>query len=119
MTSEKGALADFLERKFLEWAYHLGKIQRQADFAAYLGLEPAAFNRYLTGKRRNIDRETTDRIAEKLGEEIYDVVGYSNPRILAFYRAIRELDEDEERELLDHLEQIQARKRRRANVEAS
>ena len=117
MAKERGALGNFLAIKFVEWTYRLGDVKKQGDFAAFLGLDPVTFSRYLNGKRSLIDRETVAQLAEKLGEDIYPIVGLINPRVQELTEAINDLDEDEQQELLETLEAIRAKRRTVTKVE--
>lgn len=69
----------FIFQKFLDWQRESGKSQAQGKFAAYLGVSAASLSDWLNGKYEPSGAENIARLAEKLGPEIYDVLGMARP----------------------------------------
>lgn len=69
---------DYLLQKYWEWEKTTGKRQSFSAFALYLGVKQSAFAHWIGG---NIipSRESIDRLAKKLGSEVYEAAGYSMP----------------------------------------
>lgn len=110
MASTRGPLGDFLQRKYLEWINSCGEVRSQREYADYLGLKPMTFSQYLNGKRKKIDDPNiVNMLAEKLGDELYEVLGYgsnttiSNPIIRAINEILAILPEEDNLEILDQL----------------
>ena len=72
-------LAKWLELKYIDWMKERGEIVSQREFADFLGIDPMNLSHYLNAKRKVPDQESIKKIAEKLGPEIYDVLGLARP----------------------------------------
>lgn len=72
------ALGEFLTRKYLEYQLAQGKPVYVREFAEYLGVPPTSYSNWIntgiTPSARYIDK-----LAAKLGTEVYDVVGMARP----------------------------------------
>lgn len=77
--STKEDFAKWLERKYIDWLREKGEIASQREFAEYIGIEPMNLSNYLNAKRRMPDPDSVMKIAEKLGPEVYDVLGLARP----------------------------------------
>jgi len=75
---EKGRIGEWLELKYLEWQTSQGKRQSLEKFANYLGVERMTLNRWMNGNNRP-DLRFVDSIADKLGDEIYDLMEIKRP----------------------------------------
>jgi transcriptional regulator with XRE-family HTH domain len=70
--------SDLLEQKYLQWQAQQGKRRTLDDFAEYLGVGRPVLSNWLTGKRKpNI--ESLRLLSNKLGFEVYDVLGLPRP----------------------------------------
>lgn len=78
MGTEK-ALSHWLEMKYIEWMGVEQGIKTQREFAEFLDIDPVRLNHYFNGRRKISDPGTIDKFAEKLGPEIYDVLGLARP----------------------------------------
>lgn len=99
-TNQRGAFADWLERKYIEWrADKRGRESSQSAFARHLGISPQVLGQYLNGDRRNPEDEVVARMATALGEEIYAVLGRtpSDQYLEDLRRAWPQLTEEERR----------------------
>ena len=76
---EETNLARWLEMKYIAWLGQEKEIKTQREFAEYLGVDPVRLNHYLNGRRKLSDPDTIDTFAQKLGPEIYDVLGLARP----------------------------------------
>jgi len=72
-------VARYLNRAFLAWQASTGFSQSQRDFADYLGLGNATVGKLMRGEVGVPETATLDKIAAKLGGDIYDVVGVERP----------------------------------------
>lgn len=70
--------SQYLEMKYLEWQQKQGGRKTIAEFAAYLGIAQTTASSYMNGVRKP-EGEKLQRIAEKLGIEVYDVLGVQRP----------------------------------------
>lgn len=70
---------DWLEQKFLIWQSEIGKRRTLTAFAHYLGLSQPLVTQYLSGKVKSPSDESLRKIAEKLGPDIYDLLGLARP----------------------------------------
>jgi transcriptional regulator with XRE-family HTH domain len=75
----KEAFAKWLERQYIEWMSDRGEVASQREFAEFIGIDPMNLSNYLNAKRRMPDQESIKKIAEKLGPEVYDVLGLARP----------------------------------------
>jgi len=106
MNPQPVTLAKWLEKKYLEWMYLGGSIRTQKDFAEYLGVSQPVLNRYMTGRHKRPDFEIIVKFADKLGPEIYDVVGLDRPEsvVRELKEAYEAVPEENQREFLDMIE---------------
>lgn len=80
MTSQNSTLAHWLDQQFLEWrATQDRKHGSLTAFANYLGIKEELLNLFVNGRRTSMSQVTADRIADKLGDEIYDLVDLPRP----------------------------------------
>lgn len=71
-------MGNWLELKYLEWQTKEGGVRTMAEFADYLGIVRMTLSRWMNG--RNIpDKKYVDQLADKLGPEIYDLMGLPRP----------------------------------------
>lgn len=77
--SEVNKLASWLEKQYIDWMAKEKQVKSQREFAELLGIDPVKLNQYLNGRRKMPDLETVNLIAEKLGPEIYDILGLARP----------------------------------------
>ena len=69
---------EWLNRKFLEWEKDQGRRMSYSAFSRYLGMKQTTFSQWING---NVvpGLENANIIAEKLGNEVYEVLGYAVP----------------------------------------
>ena len=72
------AVADWLNKKYIEWVQETGKRQTVTAFAQYCGVRLTDMSRYLSGGRR-VEGKNLKKIGEVLGFEIYDLLGRPRP----------------------------------------
>jgi len=78
LTMSKTPLGEWLERQFLKWQNERGERQTLDTFAQYIGVTRSALNKWMNGNRTP-DADYADQIADKLGPEIYDLLGLPRP----------------------------------------
>jgi transcriptional regulator with XRE-family HTH domain len=75
----KPPFAKWLEKKYIAWLQDRGSIATQKEFAEYLYLDPMTLSHYINGRRKMPDKYSLAKIAERLGPEVYDVLGLARP----------------------------------------
>lgn len=68
----------FLEYKYLEWQQSEGGRKTVKEFAKWLGVSQSSVSMWWNGERIP-QGETIDKLAEKLGPEVYDALGLERP----------------------------------------
>jgi transcriptional regulator with XRE-family HTH domain len=69
---------ELLEQKYLQWQSHQGKRKTLDEFAEYIGVGRPVLSNWLTGKRKP-GIESLRLLSNKLGFEVYDVLGLPRP----------------------------------------
>ena len=72
-------IAECLNRKFLEWELSQGKRKTLGQFSEYLGVSRISLSDWINGKYVP-KSQNIGKLAEKLGPEIYDLVGIPRPK---------------------------------------
>jgi plasmid maintenance system antidote protein VapI len=73
-------LASWLEGKYLAWrANQDRKNDSLSAFARYLKVSQPLIDALVNNRRMRVSQETADKIAAKLGDEIYDLVDLPRP----------------------------------------
>lgn len=90
--------SQWLEMQFIEWMARDRKRKTVTAFAAWMGINPSLMTRYMNGQMRPTG-EKVDKIAAKLGPEIYDVLGLARPdpreaRLLDLFRGLDEAQKE-------------------------
>lgn len=108
--------ADFLEKKYLKWrAEQKTRKAGITQFADTLGIPRASLNNYmLRGTKPKPDDENLEKIAGKLGDEVYDVLGYRRPDpvLRKLERHVAHLPDEGKKELMQKLAEIQKKYRK-------
>ena len=68
----------WLEKQYIAWLHETGERRTQRQFATWLGITPALLSHYLRGSRRPMG-EFLDAVAERLGDEAYDMAEVERP----------------------------------------
>lgn len=105
LTMSKTPLGEWLERQFLKWQNERGERQTIDAFAQYIGVTRVALNRWMNGVRTP-SADYADQIADKLGPEIYDLLGLPrpDPRLQAIIRQWGALPETVKNDLVKRAE---------------
>lgn len=69
----------FLEMKFLEWQQQSGGRKTVEDFSDYLGIGRTTLSMWLNRNERVPQGDNIRKLADKLGLEVYDVLGLDRP----------------------------------------
>ena len=75
---DKKTVSEWLESKYVDWMAKSGRRRSIQEFAEWLGVSRPHISRYLGGSRLP-SRKNADKIAAKLGPEIYDLLGFQRP----------------------------------------
>lgn len=75
---KKHAISQWLEREYLRWQLEEGRRGTIGDFAEWLGVSRNTYNNWAT-RGRPPSRKHVELLAEKLGEDIFDIVGLPRP----------------------------------------
>jgi transcriptional regulator with XRE-family HTH domain len=73
------SLPQFLDQKYLQWQTAQGKRKTVQEFADYLGISQSVLSHYMNGKRKKPTSDNLRALSNKLGFEIYDVLGLPRP----------------------------------------
>jgi len=109
----KLVVSHWLEQQFLDWQSQTGSRQTISDFADYLSVGRVALTNWMNGKRIP-SGDSVKRIAEKLGPQIYRILGLVPPddeKLLQLLEYWDELSEKEQEELLEEVAQIASTKK--------
>ena len=68
----------WLEQQYLHWEASTGHRQSLQNFANYLGISNSLLSHYLSGSRKPAAK-FLEKIADKLGDEAYDVLERPRP----------------------------------------
>lgn len=69
----------YLEQRFLEWQKQQGGRKTVKQFAEYVGVSQSSISMWWGDNERVPEGENVRKIAEKLGLEVYDVLGIPRP----------------------------------------
>lgn len=75
----KSEFANWLEKQFINWMRERGEVTTQREFAEYLGLDQVQLSHYINERRKKPDKKSLIKLADKLGPEVYDVLGLARP----------------------------------------
>lgn len=110
----KREFAEWIEGKFLFWMGETGKRRTVTEFAKYIGVSQSLMSQWLNG-RYLPDLKNITKIAERLGPEVYDLLGLQRPDP-DFQRLVKlfgELDAQGKEELLQAAKQIKLRRQKK------
>ncbi len=67
----------------------------------------------MNGRNKPTRKDLIEKIATKLGDEVYDILGVARPnaRIQALIKSYDEMDDESQAELLEYAKQLMAKKR--------
>jgi len=92
-------VADWLKQKYLEWQLSLGDRRSISQFADFLGVPQPSLSEWM-GNKYQPRGTSVAKIAEKLGYEVYDVLGITrplpkdlNPNMVELIKAVRQFPE--------------------------
>jgi transcriptional regulator with XRE-family HTH domain len=71
-------LQGWLLKKFLQWQVDTGERNTLEQFSEYLGIGRSTLSKWMNGSSRP-GPELIDQISDKLGPEVYDIVGVPRP----------------------------------------
>lgn len=114
----------WLEQKYLEWQGKRGRRATLAQFADHLGISAPLLSHYLNGLRKPT-AENVRKLAQRLGAEIYDILGLQDPdpKLRFIARNWGRLTSEQQQQLLGAAEKMlkaghekpKARRARRSN----
>ena len=98
-------LANWLNDQFLKWEIAQGKRQTISAFARYLGVPQSSLSSWMAGAYEP-SGENLLKIAQKLGREIYEILGIesppiANPEIIQLAEKWDYLSEDDRKRILN------------------
>ncbi len=104
-------LRDWFNKHFVDWQAKTGKRQTLDTFAAYLGVSRSTLSKYMNGNSRPGGQEFIEKIAEKLGPEIYDLIDKPrpDPDLTYIIRRWGELSKETRRAILEQAKKQNAR----------
>lgn len=101
------SLAAWLNQQFLDWERKEGKRKTATAFAQYLGIPQSSLSSWMSSAYPP-SGENVQKIAERLGYEIYDILGIDRPPLadsrLAYLASVwNNLDEEYRERLYDQI----------------
>jgi transcriptional regulator with XRE-family HTH domain len=72
-------LSKWLNARFLKWQSDSGRKRTTVEFAKYLGLGRGTVTQWMDGARERPKALYVQKLAEKLGPDLYDVLGLARP----------------------------------------
>lgn len=82
-TVAKGIFGEWLDRRYVAWQNSEGGSRTMGEFAEFLEFPRETVSRWANGKKKPNERFVADKLANKLGDEVYDVLGMepTDPRL--------------------------------------
>lgn len=110
---EQMTFSQFLERKYLEWQQREGGRKTVKEFAAYIGVSQSTISMWWNEDRKP-EGDNLRKLAEKLGIEVYDILGIPRPDSdLLYLQSIwQDLDPEKRRILREQGEKYAAKKKK-------
>jgi hypothetical protein len=68
----------WLFNKYLDWLKTQGEVKTKSDFAKWLGVSRPIVSLWMSGERKPTGK-SIQKLSEKLGGEVYDMVGLPRP----------------------------------------
>lgn len=104
---EATEFSSWLERKYVEWQGQRGKRATLAQFADYLGISAPLLSHYMNGIRKPT-RENIQKLARRLGPEVYDIFGLQNPdpKLRLITRNWNKLTAEQQQEIIEGMESL-------------
>lgn len=102
-------LPEYLTRKYLGWQTEEGERKTLEEFANYLGVNRSLLSFWMNGTRVP-NEDNADKMAEILGNEIYDVLGMPrpNPYLQRINRVWEFLPDDVQQQIANEAEKYEA-----------
>lgn len=104
---------EFIFQKYLDWQKQSGRSQAQGKFAAYLGVSASSLSDWLNGAYAPSGAKNISALAEKLGPEVYDVLGLARPAAARgdetdekISEITQHLSDEDKREVLAYVESL-------------
>ncbi len=72
-------LSGFLTQKFREWEASTKRHQTVSAFARWVGVPQPTMTRWMTGDTMPTDINNVNKLVERFGPEIYDLLGMTRP----------------------------------------
>ena len=96
----------WMEEKFIRWIAETGQRHTVTEFAEWLDIARPVVSRYLSGDRIPTGKNV-DKIAARLGPEIYDLLGLQRPdpllkRVQAHWNCLTKEDINEIERIVDN-----------------
>lgn len=102
-------LPEYLTRKYLGWQTEEGERKTLEEFSNYLGVNRSLLSFWMNGTRVP-NEDNADKMAEILGNEIYDVLGMPrpNPYLQRINRVWEFLPDDVQQQIAEEAEKYEA-----------
>ncbi len=109
----KNPVGLWLDKQYIAWQARAGESKTWGEFAAYLGVARGTLDNWSRGSRRPEGANVTV-LAEKLGPEIYDLLGLDRPdaRKLIVNQVFEALSEEGKTKAVEELRKLAAREQK-------
>lgn len=84
MVKSRTKFSQWLTSQYLDWQHKQGRITNLSEFAAYIAISQSQLSQYMNDRYRP-SIEVVAKIAEVLGNEIYDALDLPQPDPLLTY----------------------------------
>lgn len=110
MVEMEDKMRDWFTKKFVEWQASTGTRQTLDSFAAYLGVSRSTLSKYMNGDSRPGNIEFVEKISDKLGFEIYDLmeIPRPDPNLVYIIKSWPALSNEQRREIREQAEKYHA-----------
>lgn len=117
--AEKTPVSEWLTTKLIERQRKRGERINVTEFAEWLGISRTNLSRYINGLRQPSDEDDIEKLAAKLGTEIYRLLGRVTPDPLdqRVNELLPDLNEVQKKQLIAEAEQMLTRRKKAQGAE--
>jgi len=106
MEDVRKELKVWLDRKFNEWQIEVGRATI-TEFADYLDIPRPQLSHYMNARNKP-EGENIEKIASKLGNTIYDILGLQRPEpeLRYIHQLFDEIEPHEQKDMMKHIKEF-------------
>lgn len=88
--------SDWLTQKYLDWQQSSGERKTISQFAEWLGVRQPTLSEWMSGKYIPRGSKNVSSLAGKLGDDVYEVLGFPRPPLPSYIEGFIRLPLDEQ-----------------------